>query len=82
MGVQMFWGAQWAVEDESSRQDNKRALLWKTNTDNWTSCAACRETRRNARLIAVHMKLFFTGHAQDVVTSLTNRTNKNMRNTL
>ena len=40
------------------------------------------EARRNARLIAVHMKLFFTGHAPDVVTSLTNRTNKNRRNTL
>ena len=28
------------------------------------------------------MKLFFTSHAQDVVTSLTNCTNKNRRNTL
>ena len=57
----------WVIK---TSQVNRRALTKKTNTDNWTSCAACRETRRYTRSVDVHMKLFSTRHAQDVLTSL------------
>ena len=38
-----------------------RELSKETHIDNGTSCATCREMRREAKRIAVHMKLFSTG---------------------